>query len=147
MSARALNPGLLIVARADEDAALRKLKQAGADRVINPYALGGRRLVNLVVNPAVIDFLETTLRRGSAALGVQEFEVRPQSVFEGKSLADLNLRQRCGVNVLVVLRGSESISSPEADFVLQAGDHLISLGTAQQFERFTDLAQRGAAVS
>ena len=144
MSARALNPGLLIVARADEDAAVRKLKQAGAHRVINPYAVGGRRLVNLVINPAVIDFLETTLKRGQAALGVQEFEVQKESMFEGKSLATLDLQQRCGVNVLAVLRGSEPISNPKPDLVLEAGDHLISLGTVQQFEQLALLAENTA---
>ena len=147
MSARALNRELLIVARADEDAAIRKLKQAGADRVINPYAVGGRRLVNLVINPAVIDFLETTLMRGHAALGVQEFEVQRGSAFENKTLKSLDLRQKCGVNILAILRGSEPISNPDADFVLRAGDHLVSLGTVQQFDQLAALAQEEAAVS
>ncbi len=146
MSARALNRDLLIIARADEDAALRKLKQAGADRVINPYAVGGRRLVNLAINPAVIDFLETTLMRGQAALGVQEFEVQPASTFEGKSLGSLDLRRRSGVNILAILRGSEPISNPDADFTLQAGDHLISLGTVQQFDKLAELAQEDEAA-
>ncbi len=52
-----------------------------------------------------------------------------------------------GVNILAILRGSEPISNPGGDFVLEAGDHLISLGTVQQFDTLAALAQEDAAVS
>ena len=139
MSARALNPELFIVARAEDDAALRKLRKAGADRAINPYAIGGRRLVNLVVHPAT-ELFETTMKRGGQALGLQDFEVQALSPFAGKGLRDLELRKRCGVNVLAVIRGGDSLPIPGPDFELQVGDHPISLGTKEQFGRLEGLA-------
>ena len=47
--ARSLNPDLFIVARAAEEGAEQRILHAGADRVVNPYQLGGTRLAHLVV--------------------------------------------------------------------------------------------------
>ena len=52
LTARSLNPGLVIVARADGEGAEQRMLQAGADEVVNPYRLGGARLADLLVEPA-----------------------------------------------------------------------------------------------
>ena len=52
LTARSLNPGLVIAARAVGDGAEQRILQAGADRVVNPYQLGGARLAQLLVEPA-----------------------------------------------------------------------------------------------
>ena len=44
LTARTLSPDLFIVARATEEGAERRILQAGANRVVNPYQLGGTRL-------------------------------------------------------------------------------------------------------
>ena len=49
LTARSLSPDLFIVARAAEEGAERRILNAGADRVVNPYQLGGTRLAGLVV--------------------------------------------------------------------------------------------------
>lgn len=60
LTARAMNPGLLIVGRATEEGAERRIRQAGADRVVHPYHLGGTRLAHLVVKPAIASFFDST---------------------------------------------------------------------------------------
>ena len=52
LTARSLNPGLSIVARAAGEGAEQRILQAGADQVVNPYRLGGARLAHLLVAPA-----------------------------------------------------------------------------------------------
>ena len=52
LTARSLNPGLVIAARAAGEGAEHRILQAGADRVVNPYQLGGARLAHLLVEPA-----------------------------------------------------------------------------------------------
>ena len=51
LTARSLNPGLVIAARAAGDGAEQRILQAGADEVVNPYRLGGARLAHLLVEP------------------------------------------------------------------------------------------------
>ena len=50
LTARSLNPDLFIVARAAEDTAEQRLIRAGADKVVNPYALGGAQLAHLALS-------------------------------------------------------------------------------------------------
>ena len=63
LSARGLQPDLFIAARCSSSEAEDKLSRAGADRVISPYAIGGRRMAMLALRPAVVDFIDTVTYR------------------------------------------------------------------------------------
>jgi voltage-gated potassium channel len=64
LSARVLNPKLLIVARAGSDDIISKLQRAGADNVVTPYDIGGKRMATLMLKPMVSDYLEVVTGRG-----------------------------------------------------------------------------------
>jgi voltage-gated potassium channel len=135
LSARLLNPQIFIAARVDDDGAVPKLLRAGADRAINPYATGGRRLAHLMLSPRAVDFFETALKRGSKQLNIDDILVVPQSTAVGRTLAALDLGQRTGATVLAVLRSGTPTTNPHGDFVLAAGDHLLALGTDEQLQK------------
>src|SRR5258708_39456625 len=61
LSARNLNPGLFIIARANEDETLSKLKLAGANRVLSTFTTGGNRIANLALQPTVMDFFDSLI--------------------------------------------------------------------------------------
>ena len=142
LSARSLNPDLYIVARAEEASVIPKMQKAGANRVIDPYAIGGRRLANLVLHPAVVDFLETTLRRGGAPISIEDIIISEDSPLVGKSIAELNLNRRYGVVVLAVIRGKETLVSPPAEYVFQPGDQIVVMATLEQLERFVSAMEK-----
>lgn len=142
LSARLMNPKLFIAARVDDDAAVPKLQRAGADRVINPYATGGRRLAHLLLSPRAVDFFETALRRGKRALAIDEIMVVENSSAAGRTLAQLDLGSRTGVTVLAVLRDGATTATPHGDFTLAVGDHLLVLGTDEQLARSGELLSR-----
>ena len=141
LTARGLAPGLFIAARAEEPTVVPKMLRAGANKVIDPYAVGGQRLANLVVHPVVVDFLETTLRKGGAPLSIEDILVEPESAMAGKSLAELDIRNRFDVTVLAVIRAGEPVVNPPGDFVLRAGDQLIVLGTREALARLEEMAK------
>ncbi len=132
MTARTLNPDLIIVARADDQASVRKLERAGANRAIDLYTLGGRRLANTVVRPATVDFLHGTLREHRRELAIEEEAVASGSTLVGGSLRQLDLRGRTGVSVLAVFREGQTHPNPEPGFALQADDRLLVMGTVEQ---------------
>jgi voltage-gated potassium channel len=138
LSARVLNPGLYIVSRAADEAGVTKLTRAGANRAISPYAIGGHRLAHLILKPSVVDFFETALRRGSEALNIEDVAVPPESRALGQTLETLNIRRATGATVLAILRDGSPIGLA-GDVVLQAGDHLLGLGTGEQLERLDRL--------
>ena len=145
LSARVLNPTLPIVTRAVDDASVTKLIRAGASRAISPYAIGGHRLAHLILNPTVVDFFETALRRGDEALNIEDVMVERASPIAGKALDDLDVRQATGVSVLAILRDGAPLVNPPGTLVLQPGDQLLALGTREQLARLENLvtATRG----
>jgi voltage-gated potassium channel len=132
LSARLLNPKILIAARAVEDESVPKLLRAGADRAINPYAIGGRRLAHLMLNPRAVEFFETALKAGPNKLSIDELMVGPTSPVAGKTLDALSLRGRTGATVLLVVRDGAATPNPRGDFEVRAADRLLALGTKEQ---------------
>ena len=139
LSARVLNPELFIVSRAVDDVSIPKLIRAGANRAISPYAIGGRRLAHLILNPTVVDFFDTVIKKGEETFNLEGIKVHTTSKAVGQSLASLNVRQRTGASVLVILRGSRVLPNPDPEMVLHAGDQLLALGTSVQLESLENL--------
>jgi voltage-gated potassium channel len=126
--ARQLNPGITIIARAVEDGAEKRLELAGADRVLNPYRVGGTRLALTALKPTVTDFVEASLMGSSMELELAEVKVHPSSDLVGKTLAGAGVRQRFGIIVVALKHGDRNIFNPGPDERIEAGDVLVALG-------------------
>jgi voltage-gated potassium channel len=138
LSARVLNPALFIVSRAVDESSVTKLTRAGANRAISPYAIGGHRLAHLILSPAVVDFFETALRRGSEALAIEDIAVPRETRALGQTLETLDIRRATGATVLAILRDGSPVGL-SGDLVIQAGDRLLALGTGEQLQRLERL--------
>lgn len=133
LSARALNPGLYIVARSIMEDNENKLKMAGANRVMSPYVLGGRRMAAAVLRPNVLDFLELAFHTDDVQLMVEELQVSPKARMSNKTLGFCDIRSEIGASVLAVKKVSgQTISNPSADVLIEEGDVLIVLGNPDQ---------------
>ncbi len=128
LSARALNPDLFIVARANDQQSEAKLTQAGADRVVSPYSRAGRLIAELATRPRVADFLDFAMSHGQLSFSIEEYETAPDDEIAGQTVGELAGR---GVHVLAVTHGPQEYeTNPPASRVLQPGDHLILSGAA-----------------
>jgi len=141
LTARSLCPNLIIVARANFDESEPKLLQAGANHVIVPYAISGRRMVASVDHPTVVDFLDVVMHSPELELWLEDILISPDSSLVGRSLREAHLRSQIGVNVLSMqLPGQHPVVQPDIDIPLQSGTRLIALGTRQQLEALAQLA-------
>lgn len=128
LSARALNPDLFIVARANDEQSEAKLSQAGANRVVSPYSRAGRQIAEVALRPRVADFLDYALSHGELSFSIQEFEASNGDAIAGKTVGDLSQR---GIHVLAIAHGPKDYeTNPPPDRPLVAGDHLILSGAA-----------------
>jgi voltage-gated potassium channel len=139
--ARQLNPKITIIARAVEDGAEERLRLAGADRVLNPYKVGGTRLAITALKPTVSDFIDASLSGSSIELELAEVVVHPSSDLAGKTLAGAEVRQRFGIIVVALKRGDESTFNPGPDEKIEAGDVLVALGPIHALERIEQATQ------
>ena len=106
LSARVLNPSLLISARASDEQAEEKLRHAGAKTVFTPYSFIGHRLAQSMLRPNVLTFLDVASAFGKSELDLEFEQVR---VSETSSLASMTLeesrlKQEDGVIVLAVMK-------------------------------------------
>lgn len=127
LSARAVRDDLTIVARATDLESIDRLYRAGANRVIQPYAVSGRMLAAVSVRPAVIDFMD--LVAISPDLRLEEVEVRQGGTLDGIVVRDVPVRFR-GVVILAVRAGASTVMrpAPDPDVVLNSGDVVVALG-------------------
>ncbi len=135
LSARAANPDIYIVARASGKDAEEKLKMAGANRVISPYFISGRRMAGLAVKPVTSDFLDTVMHGEHLAFSLREISVPKKSLMVDKSLAEAEIRQKSGATVLAIRKADGGFNlQPLANSTVEANDILIVIGTHEQLD-------------
>lgn len=142
LTARAMRPDLVIVARANFDESEEKLLRAGANRVILPYRICGRRMATLLSRPGVADFLDEVMHASKLEFLIDQVQLADASILVGQTLGEANLRSRFGITVLAFQMPNGRIdTSPGADMVLCQGGSLIALGTREQLQALAGLAQ------
>ncbi|MEO5509808.1 MAG: NAD-binding protein [Longimicrobiales bacterium] len=132
LSARELNPDLLIVARANSETIEAKLRRAGADRMVTPEAIGGHRLALALLRPAVHDLFSSIFNPGEAPdIDVGQLTIAQNSAFDGRTLADCDLGAEDNLTVLAIRsHGGEFSLTPSRDRRIAAGDVMIVIGPA-----------------
>jgi voltage-gated potassium channel len=138
LSARELRPDLFIEARSSTSESEGKLRRAGADRVISPHAIGGRRMAMLALRPAVVDFIDTvTYGRG------RELQLENVDVADGSPLIGQNMEQarsKVGVTVLAMRKkNGKLLANPPGEETIEEGDRLIVIGTKKRLAALESL--------
>jgi voltage-gated potassium channel len=148
LSARAARPNLLIVARASDEDAAKKLRLAGADRVVQPYSSAGKEMAKLVLRPQVAAFLDIVSTSGGPELRFEEIEVDETCEHAGQSIRELRIREVTGA-MIVALRKRDGTfdTTPDPDATLDVGDVIIAAGTPDELRRLEELFARREAVA
>jgi voltage-gated potassium channel len=143
VASKSMRPDIQIIARARNESSEPKLVRAGADRVVNPQQLGGDRMAAFVVQPHVVDFVDVVMHDGTLEFRLEELAVSATSPLAGNSLRSAHLRDRTGALVLAIRRPDGSfVTNPSPESVIEAGDVLISVGTAEQLGALAEYAAR-----
>ena len=112
-----------IVCKASDDTHAQVLKKLGADKVVIPERENAERLAKSLSSTNVLDYIEL-----SEDYGI--IEIPAPGVWEGKSLIELNVRAKLGVNILAIKREGDITVSPAADFRIAKADVLVVLGNS-----------------
>ena len=144
LSARRLNPNLLIVSRAAEEDSERKLLWAGANKVISPYLIGGLRMVQTVLKPMVVDFIEFATRSGNIELQMQEIKIQESSSLVGLTLEECGIGRDLGVIIVAIKQPTgDTKFSPTFRSTVKAGDTLLAPGETSKLKVLEEMAQMG----
>ena len=110
-----------VVCKAHDDTHRKVLEKLGADKVITPEREVAERLAHSLYSPNALEFIEL-----SDEYGIVEVPV-PRS-WAGKSILELNVRAKLGVNIIAIESKGRVNVSPAAQYVLKKDDILVVLG-------------------
>jgi voltage-gated potassium channel len=146
LTARQLNNTLRIVAKASDERAVRKLETAGANRVILPKQIAGRRLATVCTHPSIVDFLEILSSGGDELMRIESIEIEENTSLNGKSLKDSQIGQYTGAIIIGILdsygktRMNTTSMASLSSIHLLPGDKLIALGNNEQINNLKKFA-------
>ena len=110
-----------VICKAQSHVHSRVLEKIGADRVVFPEYEMGAKLAQGLSSSNVLNFIEL-----SEDYGILELSA-PQS-WQGKSLRELDVRNRHHVNVIAIRKNGELNVAPSPDLPLESGDQVVALG-------------------
>ena len=110
-----------IVCKASDETHRQVLQKLGADRVVIPEQEQADRLAKNLSSPNVLDYIELSEEYGI-------IEIPAPKAWVGKSLKELNVRAKLGVNIIAVEKGRKINVSPAADYRIEAEDVMVVLG-------------------
>ncbi|MCF6213200.1 MAG: potassium channel protein [Flavobacteriaceae bacterium] len=134
LSARQFQKDLIIISRASDESSSKKLKIAGADRVIIPNKLGGEHMASLVVTPDLVEFIDNLSIEGHSTTNLEEILVEDlPKEYINCSITQLDLRKKTGCTVIGFKKADGCfVINPDANMQLQPKSKLIVLGQPDQ---------------
>lgn len=141
LSARALRPDIMIAARASDSDSEQKLQRAGANRVIFPQKLGGRRMAMVTLHPQLVDFIDTTVYGRDGEFSLEDILITSDSPIAGVTLKEGQELCCGGVIIAIKKKDGSLIANPQPDSLLEIGDEVLFIGTRQQLRVFDSSVQ------
>jgi voltage-gated potassium channel len=139
LTVRQMCPKLVIIARAEGPSTPKKLRQAGADHIVMPAAIGAHRIVSLLTNPGAVEFAELVTNRASVAIEMDEVTIEASSPLAGRTVRDSDVKRRTGVVVVALKRADGRLEFPlEGGETIAAGDRVVLLGGPGHIREFRE---------
>ena len=136
LTARELRGDIMVVARAAREDSEKKLKRAGADRVISPYKSSGTEMARLALHRQLSGVLDV-----DSLYRLEEIEVGAGCEGAGRTVGDI----RGGSMIVGLRRGEEFQPQPAAETGLRPGDVIVAIGTPPALARLEGLLETPGA--
>lgn len=142
LGAKNLNPQIFIVARASNIKAEYKLKKAGADRMLSPFSIGGKRLASMLTRPLAVDYLDVVLYDAEIEVYMEEVPVHKASPFIGLDMAQARTKCVKGANILALKKhGKDMVIGDKLNEVnIDEDDIFVAIGTKKQLKELEGMA-------
>lgn len=142
LTVKQMRADIPVVARSAKLGTERQLRAAGADHIVSPYEIGGRRMAGLLLKPEMMNFFDIVLQQEQLELGLERIAIGPDSALVGQTLREARLRHATGaLLVSLVHPGAGLRFNPSGDERFQSGDELLVMGPSEALETLTRLAK------
>ena len=139
LTARSLNHDAFLVSRCSQINNKPKLKQAGANKVVNPYTAGGHKMAELLISPELEDTVSLSLSHGIVDLAIDEVNLTNLNSFHGVKIKDSTIREEFNLIIVGLVNGDGSYEiNPDPELLLSADHTVMIMGKKGQLEQFKD---------
>jgi voltage-gated potassium channel len=137
LTARNLNKNVQIISRAEHPNTEKKLRQAGANRIVLPSTIGAQQMVRMITRPSTADLIDLIAQQGNLDLELDEIHIPQNARLVGVTVRDSEAHQEHHLLMLAVKQvNGKMIFHPDPDYVFQTGDIIITLGDAENIQHF-----------
>lgn len=135
LTARQLNPHILIMARASNKGAKTKLLAAGANRVESPYDIGAVSMAQRLLRPSVSSFLDLVFAYNRKDIQMDEIPVDTTSRLANVMLKDSGIRQKYNLIIIAIKKpNGDMLFNPSYETLIQGGDTVIAMGKSENLK-------------
>jgi voltage-gated potassium channel len=139
LTARSLNHDAFLVSRCSQINNKPKLKQAGANKVVNPYTAGGHRMAELLISPELEDTVSLSLSQGIVDLAIDEVNLTNLNSFHGVKIKDSTIREEFNLIIVGLVNGDGSYEiNPDPELRLSEEHTVMIMGQKGQLQQFKD---------
>lgn len=124
-----------IIVKANNELHAKVLTKIGADKVVLPERDMGTRVAHNLVSSNILDYIEL-----SEEYSILEIEAIKE--WFNKSLKEIEIRKKHGINVVAIKRGEKVNISPSAEDIIKENDVLVALGSAKDLNKFESMISR-----
>lgn len=129
LTARQLDPDLLIIARASQEESKSKLRAAGANIVESPYDMGAASMAHRIIRPTVTSFLDLAFAHKRKDIQMEEIPVSASSDLVNVMLKYTGIRQKYNLIIIAIKKPDKSmLFNPSFEAVIEVGDTVIAVG-------------------
>lgn len=138
LTVKDLNPEVKIISRASEENSIKKLKQAGAQHVIMPDAIGGLHMAQHITKPFVIEYLDQLSGHQEDGLTLEEIRYEDlKSGFQGQTIEAMDIRNRTDVTVVGLNdKYGKFVFNPSSKVLMEPDVVLVIVGTYPKVQDF-----------
>lgn len=124
-----------IVAKAHSDLHAKVLQKIGADRVIQPEKDMGARVAHNLVAINILDYIELSP-------DYSVIEIESPKVWHGKTLRELNVRAKYGINIMAVKGANDINIAPNAEDVISEDDIILAIGSTYDLAKLETIMSK-----
>ncbi len=148
LTARQLNPHMMILARAGSEGAKSKLLTAGANRVESPYDIGAVSMAQRIIRPSVSSFLDLVFTYNRKDIKMDEMPVHQSSQLTNVRLKDSGIRQKYNLIIIAVKKpNGNMLFNPSSETLIQGGDTVIAMGRSHNLKELQATLKPEGAVN
>ena len=124
-----------IIAKGQSDLHAKVLYKIGADRVVLPEKDMGVRVAHNLVSASILDYIEL-----SPDYSIMEMKALAE--WNGKTLTELKLRSKYGINVMAIKKNDDINISPSAEEVISTEDIIVAIGSAEVLAKIEEIMSK-----